>query len=66
MPFTIPVVLPDLPGVVVMAWGTYELLSGAYYVNSIVNEQATQYKVVQPRYTDATFSPDALAGEGVR
>jgi hypothetical protein len=66
MPFTVPVVLPDLPGVVTMAWGTYELLTGAYYVNGIVNEQATQYKVVEPRYKDATFSPDALAGEGVR
>jgi hypothetical protein len=66
MPFTIPVVLPDLPGVVTMAWGTYELLSGGYYVNSIVNEQQTHYKLVVPRYSDAAFSPDALAGEGVR
>lgn len=67
MPFTTPMVLPELPGVVTtMVWGTYELLSGSYYVNNIGNEQAVQYRLVEPRYSDATFSPDALAGEGVR
>jgi len=64
--FSIPVAMPDLPGVVGGPWGTYELLTGAYYVNNVFNEQASQYRIVSPRLPDATFSPDALAGEGVR
>jgi hypothetical protein len=64
--FSIPVAMPDLPGVVGLTWGTYELLTGAYYVNNVVNEYAAQYKVMLPRFPDATFAPDALAGEGVR
>lgn len=64
--FSIPVAMPDLPGVVGLTWGTYELLTGAYYVNNVVNESPAQYKIVSPRFPDATFAPDALAGEGVR
>lgn len=67
MPFTTPMVLPDTPAVVtMMGWGTYDLLTGAYYVNNIANEQKVQYKIVSPPYADTVFTPDALAGEGVR
>jgi Protein of unknown function (DUF1329) len=64
--FSIPVAMPDLPGTVGLSWGTYELLTGSYYVNVLLNEYPMQYKIMSPRFPDATFTPDALAGEGVR
>jgi hypothetical protein len=66
MPFHIPVVASDIPAVVGYTWGTYDLQSGAYYVNLIANQSKSVYKLMSPRFPDATFSPDALAGEGVR
>jgi Protein of unknown function (DUF1329) len=67
MIFTNPVVLPDTPAITTtIGWGTYDLVSGAYYVNNVVNEQKVQYKIVSPPYADTVFTPDALAGEGVR
>lgn len=58
-------VAPDLPGTVMGAWGYTDLLSGAGYVGDIFNAQAEQYPV-KPRYPDRFFTPDAMAGEGVR
>ena len=64
--FQLPVAMPDIPGTVGYTWGTYELLTGAYYVNLIGNETKVHQKVVSPRFPESTFVPDALAGEGVR
>jgi hypothetical protein len=64
--FSIPVAMPDLPGTVGLSWGTYELLTGSYYVNVLLNEYPMQYRIMSPRFPEATFTPDALAGEGVR
>jgi hypothetical protein len=64
--FSIPVAMPDLPGTVGLSWGTYELLTGSYYVNVLLNEYPMQYKIMSPRFPDASFTPDAMAGEGVR
>lgn len=67
MIFTNPVVLPDTPAITTtIGWGTYDLVSGSYYVNNIGNQQKVQYKIVSPPYADTVFTPDALAGEGVR
>jgi hypothetical protein len=35
------------------------------FVALVMNEQKSQFKV-QKRYPDITFTPDAMAGEGVR
>lgn len=66
MPFMMPMAMPDLPGTVGFTWGTYELQSGAYYVNGIGNEVKVHNKQVSPRFPDANFVPEAMAGEGVR
>lgn len=66
MQFSIPMAMPDLPGTVAFTWGTYELMTGAYYVNLIANESKVHYKVVTPRTPESAFTPEALAGEGVR
>lgn len=63
--WTTPVVLPDMPGVVTLTNGFYDLLSGAWFTGDIFAGKNEQYRVVQA-YKDSVFTPDALAGEGVR
>ncbi len=61
-----PVVMPDLPATAApQQWGFNDLISGAWYVSSLLNEKATHYRIV-PRRPDSFFTPEAMAGEGVR
>lgn len=60
-----PFVAPDLPGIPVGSFGFNDLLSGQAYVGNLYNAKASQYPL-KPRYPDSVFSPEALAGEGVR
>ncbi|HEU4460053.1 MAG TPA: DUF1329 domain-containing protein [Methylibium sp.] len=61
-----PVVMPDLPATTPQQqWGFNDLLSGGWYASGVVNEQPMQYKIV-PRRPDSFFTPEAMAGEGVR
>ena len=62
---TLPISCPDVPGEISTAWGTYDLLSGTYFVNVMFNEQAEQHKVMPP-YPESTFIPEKMASEGVR
>lgn len=65
VPFGVPVVMSDVPATATVTWGVYDLTSGASYINGLVNERRAAYKPTAP-YKDATFTPDAMAGEGVR
>jgi hypothetical protein len=61
-----PVAMPDIPATASQQEsGFNELISGAWYTTGDYNERASQMKVV-PLAKDAVFTPDALAGEGVR
>ncbi|MBT0569744.1 DUF1329 domain-containing protein [Curvibacter sp. CHRR-16] len=61
-----PVVMPDLPATTPQQqWGFNDLLSGAWYASGVVNERELHYKIV-PRRPDSFFTPDAMAGQGVR
>jgi hypothetical protein len=58
-------VAPDLPGTPVGSFGFNDLLSGQAFIGNLYNSKAAQYPI-KPRYPDSVFTPDALAGEGVR
>jgi hypothetical protein len=61
-----PVVMPDLPATTPQQqWGFNDLLSGAWYASGVVNEREQHYKIV-PRRPDSFFTPDAMAGQGIR
>ena len=61
-----PVVMPDLPATTPQQqWGFNDLVSGAWYASGVVNERSRHYQIV-PRRPDSFFTPDAMAGEGVR
>jgi Protein of unknown function (DUF1329) len=61
----LPIVMPDLPGTVGLSFGFNDLVTGAAFISDIYNQAPSQYKLV-PRYSDSVFTPDAMAGEGVR
>jgi len=63
--FNIPIAMPDLPGEVSFTWGAFDHISRTMFVGLVMNEQKSQVKL-QKRYPDVTFTPDAMAGEGVR
>lgn len=64
--FTLTLLAPDIPALVgSVLWGTYNLQTGAYYLNACSNELAVQYKPV-PRQPASYFSPDELASLGAR
>ncbi|MBE2244999.1 MAG: DUF1329 domain-containing protein [Burkholderiaceae bacterium] len=66
MGFANPVVMPDLPATTSpQMFGFYDLISGAWYYDSALNDAAEQYKIM-PRYPDTTFTAESLGGEGVR
>jgi len=58
--------MPDIPAVVGTAWGTYDLLSGTYFVAELMNSAKAQYTLLPERLPEKHFSPDALAGDSVR
>lgn len=61
-----PIVMPDLPATTPpQQWGFNDLVSGTWYASGVVNERPQHYRIV-PRRADSFFTPDALAGEGVR
>lgn len=63
--FTIPVAMPDVPAQAAVTWGAYDHVARTMFATLVLNEKKTQYKI-QKRYNDAVFTPDAMAGEGVR
>ncbi|MBN9461639.1 MAG: DUF1329 domain-containing protein [Burkholderiales bacterium] len=66
MGFAVPIVMPDLPATASPSvFGFYDLISGAWYYDSLLNDAKEQYKIVPP-YPDTVFTPEAMVGEGVR
>ena len=49
----------------ISTFGFNDLLSGQGFVGNLYNSKASQYPI-KPRYPDSVFTPDAMAGEGVR
>lgn len=65
MNWQLPMIMPDIPAVIGMTFGFYDLVSGAAFYNAMINEKPSQYKIM-PHYQDSTFTPDALSGQSLR
>ncbi len=62
--YTLTLLAPDIPAVVgTLMWGTYNVQTGAYLLNSSSNELPVQYKAIS-RLPTSFFSPDELASQG--
>ena len=62
--YALPVLSPDMPGVMTFTSGFYDLISGNWMVLGEIGDKAQVHNV--PRFPDTLFSPDGLVGEGVR
>ena len=62
--YQLPVVAPDLPGMISGAYGFVDLLSGPSFANGLMQEKPNQVQLV-PRLKETVFTSDALAGTGV-
>jgi hypothetical protein len=60
-----PFVAADGPGVFTVPFSSYNLLTGAWVLSTIWNETDPKYKLVE-RKPNSYFTPDSLAGQGVR
>ncbi|WP_028311711.1 DUF1329 domain-containing protein [Derxia gummosa] len=58
-------VAPDLPGTVIGAFTMNDFANGSAYIGNLFNSRSAQYPL-KPRFADSVFTPEALAGEGVR
>ncbi|EJM22902.1 Protein of unknown function (DUF1329) [Pseudomonas sp. GM21] len=63
--WSLPAVMPDLPAVAQLTSGFYDLTSGTWFVQSVFGGKNSQYAIVD-RYKKSEFSPNAMAGQGVR
>jgi len=63
--WALPIVMPEFPIVAAPASGGHDLLAGTWVAMGISNGKARVYKPVA-RFPSLRFTPDALAGEGVR
>ncbi len=60
-----PFVAADGPGVFAISFANYNLLTGTWVLSTIWNEVEPKYKLVDHK-PDSHFTPDSLAGQGVR
>jgi hypothetical protein len=58
-------VAPDLPGVVNSSFGVYDLQTGNWFANTVINGATDQVTFREP-WPNSFFTPDSLASEGVR
>lgn len=63
--YALPLVMPDVPAVVPLIWGFFDLKNGVWIASNLYNKYDEQFKIMPP-YKDMLFTPSALLAEGVR
>jgi hypothetical protein len=62
----LPVVVPELPGIVTATFGFYDMTASSWYCANLMNEKQVQMAFPKTHYADRNFTPDAMASESVR
>jgi hypothetical protein len=61
-----PMVVAELPGIVINPWGIYNIVNGDYNADTAWDQTpGSSYRIV-PRKPESFFTPEALASHGVR
>lgn len=63
--YAVPMLVPELPAIVVYPYVVHDLLRGGYAAGSLFNEQG-EYEKILPRRSEDEFTPAALIREGIR
>lgn len=64
--YSLTLLAPEMPALTAqMMWGSYNLETGAYFLNSSANDLDVQYQSY-PRPPSAFFTPDAMASDSMR
>jgi hypothetical protein len=63
--YSLPVVMPDVPAVVGLSWGFYDLKANTWAASNLYNAYDEQHKVMPP-YKNIVFTPSALQSQGIR
>lgn len=61
----LPIAAPDVPAMLAGPFGAYNLQSGDWIANNVMNEKSEQILSTK-RLPENYFTPDAMAGEGIR
>ncbi|WP_267873772.1 DUF1329 domain-containing protein [Massilia sp. WF1] len=64
--YLLPIVAPDVPAFVRSSFGLYDLIGGSSYLGSLYNDEAVQIRVEDKPFPASTYSPDSMAGQGIR
>ena len=64
--YSLTLLAPDMPVLTAQVmWGSYNLDTGAYFLNASSNDLAVQYqKIAKP--SASYYTPDAMANENMR
>jgi hypothetical protein len=54
-----------MPGIVLISFANYNLMTGTWVLSTVWNEAEPKYKLIEPK-RDSYYTPEALAGQGVR
>jgi hypothetical protein len=60
-----PMVVPEIPATMGLTFGYYDLLTSTWFAANLVGLTADK-PIARTRYADTFFTPEAMAGEGVR
>lgn len=66
VPFGIPIVYSEYPATEQFTWGVIDLVGGSSFITGISNEREVIFRKQEKLFPDAHFTPDAMAGEGIR
>ena len=63
--YALPFVVAEIPAVVAVSYVTYDLAKGGYTISAAFGDAGRGYRAIDVR-PDNYFTPDALAGAGIR
>ena len=65
VPMQFPVVASEVPAIIAPMWGVYDLVGGSSFVAQFMGEKKDPVRAMPP-IKDSVFTPDVMAGEGIR
>ena len=65
VPMQFPVVASEVPAVIAPTWAVYDLVGGSSFVAGFMGEKRDPVRLMPP-FKVVVFTPDAMAGEGIR